>query len=368
MDLEQLLRPLITPSGPCGEDMIFSSEFDEIQEARRFDDPSLSQGEWVIAIKEADWTRVIRLGERLLTSRTKDLRLAAWMAEARGKAHGLDGLADGYRLLAALVEKYWDNVHPLPEDADDDVRVGVLDWLVNQTARLVRETPLTRSGKGNYSVIDREAARNAAKNIELNPEYAEEAAQAGIPTMEAFEAALKETPRAYFVSQLQAAERLQGAVHDLQEIIDPLLGEQSPAFTPTFDTISELIAFFRRHAGSDPAPRPADMQADAGGEQEMSEVFTVPGRQEPIIGDALGERHAGPIRSRDHAIYLLQEISAFFRRTEPHSPVAYLARKAATWGTMPLHEWLRSVVKDDASLAHMEEILGVDGVQQGESE
>ena len=38
---------------------------------------------------------------------------------------------------------------------------------------------------------------------------------------------------------------------------------------------------------------------------------------------------------------------------------AYLADKAAHWGEQPLHVWLRSVVKDDASFAHIEEMLGV---------
>jgi len=52
-------------------------------------------------------------------------------------------------------------------------------------------------------------------------------------------------------------------------------------------------------------------------------------------------------------------VAEFFRRTEPHSPVAYLADKAAHWGEQPLHVWLRSVIKDEASFAHIEELLGV---------
>lgn len=356
-----MLRPLVGTAGPCGEDMIFSSEFDEIQEARRFDDPSISQGEWVTTIKEADWPAVIRLGERLLTSKTKDLRLAAWMIEARGKTAGLDGLAEGYWLLAGLAENFWASIHPLPEDADDDVRVGVLDWLVNQSARLIREIPLTKSKKGQFSSIDRETARNVAKNVELNAAYAEEAARSGMLTMEVFEAALKDTPRSYFLTQLQAAERLQGAIKRLQEVVEPLLGEQSPAFGASLEALQEMMHFFRRQAGSDLPATPPETQVDSKTE-EMVAMFATPGRTEPSIGDIPGEKQAGPIRSREHAIYLLQEIAGYFRRAEPHSPVAYLAQKAAKWGTMPLHQWLRSVVKDDASLSHVEELLGVNAM------
>jgi type VI secretion system protein ImpA len=67
----------------------------------------------------------------------------------------------------------------------------------------------------------------------------------------------------------------------------------------------------------------------------------------------------GPPQSRAQALAQLREVAEFFRRTEPHSPVAYLAEKAAHWGEQPLHVWLRSVVKDDASFAHIEEMLGV---------
>ena len=39
-------------------------------------------------------------------------------------------------------------------------------------------------------------------------------------------------------------------------------------------------------------------------------------------------------------------VAHFFRRTEPHSPVAYLAEKAVKWGEMPLHD------QDGGALGH----------------
>ena len=66
---------------------------------------------------------------------------------------------------------------------------------------------------------------------------------------------------------------------------------------------------------------------------------------------------AGPLASRRQALAQLRQVAEFFRRTEPHSPVAYLADKAARWGEMPLHVWLKRVIKDDATLAQMQEML-----------
>jgi type VI secretion system protein ImpA len=42
------------------------------------------------------------------------------------------------------------------------------------------------------------------------------------------------------------------------------------------------------------------------------------------------------------------------------APVAYLAEKAADWGTTPLDAWLRAVVKDQGALAHVGELFGVE--------
>ena len=55
----------------------------------------------------------------------------------------------------------------------------------------------------------------------------------------------------------------------------------------------------------------------------------------------------------------LNDIAEFFKRTEPHSPVAYLVQRAVKWGDMPLDMWLQEVVKDPGVLYQLRETLGV---------
>ena len=88
--------------------------------------------------------------------------------------------------------------------------------------------------------------------------------------------------------------------------------------------------------------------ADVG--QEHQRVFQALGL---VQGDDL---HAACVRFQPQQLRLVAD---FFRRTEPHSPVAFLADKAARWGDMPLDAWLREVIKDAGSLAHLEELLGL---------
>ena len=72
---------------------------------------------------------------------------------------------------------------------------------------------------------------------------------------------------------------------------------------------------------------------------------------------------AGALQTRAQALAQLRAVAEYFRHTEPHSPVAYLAERAATWGEQSLHVWLRGVVKDPAVCAQLEEMLGVPPAQ-----
>ena len=62
---------------------------------------------------------------------------------------------------------------------------------------------------------------------------------------------------------------------------------------------------------------------------------------------------------RADALRRLGAVAAFFRRTEPHSPVAYLVQRAIRWADMPLDVWLREVVANDDVLSRVKETLGI---------
>lgn len=344
MDLDVLLRPL---SGVrCGEDLSFSDVFDEIQEARRFDDPSLSQGEWVTQLKEADWPRVARLCSQVLATRSKDIRLVVWLTEALAKTRGLAGLADGYRLLARFCEMFWEEIHPLPDDNDQELRIGNLDWLLSQSSRIIREIPLTDSSRGIFSMADLEFARNLGSALERNPGDVSLMTRDARVTQAAFDAARRDTPTEFFTRSVTEGKSAQLALDELERVIDARLGLEGPGFGGARNALESVVETLSRFAGENGAaisPLPAVQSA-----RTVAGPAGVAPRQLP-----------GGIQTRADALAQLKHVAEFFRRTEPHSPVAYLADKAACWGEMPLHEWLRTVLKDEGALAHVEELLGV---------
>lgn len=346
LPFDQLLAPL-PGAQPCGEDMLFSAEFDSIQDARRFDDPSLDQGEWVTEIKEADWRAVIADSTSLLQNRTKDLRLAAWLAEALSKERGFAGLREGYELIAGLCEQFWEHIYPLPEADDPEARTGSMAWLASRSSQLIREVPLVDAAKGGYSLVDWEVATSLVEAIRRDPEQADELSRGKI-TQEQFESARRSTPPVFYKTLHDDVVGCGAALLRLESVLDARAGDHSPSFRPAREALQAVRALVERFGGK-PEPKPTAVEAK--GAQQQTAQSNAGAVVETVV--------AGPIRSRAQALSQLRDVAEFFRQTEPHSPVAYLAARAAKWGDMPLHAWLRTVVKDDATLSQIEELLGL---------
>jgi type VI secretion system protein ImpA len=64
-------------------------------------------------------------------------------------------------------------------------------------------------------------------------------------------------------------------------------------------------------------------------------------------------------QDRADALRRLAAVAAYFRRTEPHSPVSYLVQRAVRWAEMPLEDWLRYVIHDETALENVRETLGL---------
>lgn len=341
IDIDALLEP-ISDAAPCGEDLSFSSEFDAIQESRRSDDATLDQGEWVTDLKTADWFAVSRQCGQLLSTRSKDLRLAVWMAEACTRTRGFAGLADGYRLVAGLCDRYWEHIHPEADEDDQELRIGNLSWLLVQSIQWIRAIPLTNAPQGRYDATSVELAARGHQGDESN--------SGAYPDTARIDAARAATPFEFYQQLAEQVPQAREALQRLEAVVDAKLGQNGPSFSATRDALADVGATALRMAATAgvaldeaaaPPPLPEDEAAAA------TPVATAPARA------------AGEITTRKEALLQLRRVADFFRRTEPHSPVAYLADKAARWGNMPLHVWLKTVLKDNPALGQLEELLDV---------
>jgi len=330
--VDALLKP-VSAAAPCGEDLAFSPELDAIAQARKADDPSIEQGAWVTTLKEADWKFVTKRCALLIETRSKDLQLAVWLAEASAKTGGLRLLGDALQVIAALCQRYWDDLYPLADEDGFERRIGNLSWLSARVPQLVAECPVTEGAA--FSMRDIEAARAHGAEAIAN-----------------VEAARGRTSRAFQQALLDDCKHCLAALGEMEAAIDARFEADGPGFSGARTALQNLAHFVTPAATAVAAPAAGTVAAASPSAAILPAAVAFPAV-------------AGAIASRAQALCQLRAVAEFFRQTEPHSPVAYLAEKAARWGEQPLHLWLKTVVKDAGALAHVEELLGIVPEKEG---
>ena len=360
LDFDRLLAP-ISAERPAGESLQYSGLYDEIREARRADD-QLEQGDWKRELKVSDWDEVVALATEALLSKTKDLQIAAWLAEGLTMLHGFAGARDGLKLMKGLHADFWETCFPEVDEGDLEGRANVLSLFDRQVALALRKAPLTRAPGMNFSWLEWSESRPfdipetvtgpldaeaQARLAELRKQAVEENKTSG----EDFRKAKGSTPKSFYEDAAKALALSWDEFQGLDRAMDERFGRQTPGLAELKKAIEEVR---RVVDGILKAKRALEPDAPAAGPAPAEEGAT--GAFAPGPGLA---GPSGPVRSRGEALARLGEVAEFFRRTEPHSPVSYLVQRAITWGQMPLESWLADVIKDAAVLDGIRETLGI---------
>lgn len=351
LDVDSLLRP-VTVDQPAGSDLRYEGTYDAIREARRADDPSLPQGVWVTDLKRANWREVSRLCAGTLTDKSKDLQVAAWLVEALVHERGFAGAREGLRLVRALCEAFWDDLHPMiGADGDLESRLAPLIWLNERLPQWLRQLPLTHPETGDdrpYSWDDWENSARLEALGQRDRAARDRAEASGKPSRAKFLTTMTLTPAAFYRDLMVTARDCMAILAELGGLLDEKCGTDSPSFAATrsiLDDIHALATDAYRDKGGEPEAQPADTMA-------ATEPTTDPAPVEAAL-----PLHA--IRTRDEAYRLLSIASDYLMKTEPHSPTPYLVRRAVSWGAMSLDELLRELVANEHDLGQLFSLLGM---------
>lgn len=350
IDFDRLLAP-ISESDPCGVDLRWDTVFDELKKARQQRDRAAFEGE---ASSEPDWDLVIDRASDALATRTKDLQIAGFLTEALLHLHGFAGVRDGFKVVNGLIERYWEQLYPRPDEGDWEPRIAPLHWLTDPDggARLPNflfEIPIAPNPNGDGEVYNynywsaRTPKGGSSEDEDANARRQAEAARKA----RQFDDALAVTPRDFYVAMTEDIQGCEAEVARFDGAVDRLLGRDAPGTTAIRDSLAKCADLVRRilrdKGGLEPA---ADDTAQAAAEGQTA-----------AGNGAAGP--AGPLKSREDAFRRLEEIAAYLRRTEPQSPVPYLIERAAAWGRLPFDRLLQELIKDQASRGQVGELLGI---------
>lgn len=366
IDFETFLKP-ISEENPSGESLQYSGVYDEIREARRADDVGLDQGQWQTTLKVADYLQVINLATTALTSQTKDLQISAWLTEAITKQHGFPGLRDGLRLLRELEENFWETLHPEIDEGDMEGRANAIGWVDSQVSLAVKTIPITLGQGFTYNDWEESRTYDFPENLD-SLEYDEQeriknlkikAEEEKRKTGEMWRAAKASTNRA-FCEQLKLT--LQECLTELGNLDrtneEKYDRNQVPAVTAlrkSLDSIQTVVeGVLKEKREEEPDEEVAEETETVGEDGE-----TVIVRKGPAVA-------TGAIQSREDALKRLSDVADYFRKAEPHSPVAYLVQRAVKWGNMPLEAWLQDVIKDEGMINNLRETLGIERPESSE--
>lgn len=324
---------------PCGPDLRY--------------DPAYLELDGLIekkAEEEPNWRDVYARSGDLL-KRTKDLRVALYLALALLKTEGIPGIRDGLAVLRGLLERFWDHVHPQldPEDNNDPLeRLNIIvslspppesyqdPFLFKQR---LREVSLCSSQQlGSYSLRDALIAEG-----ELTPPPDSEASR---PDISVINAAFEDT----------STEKLKELAEAAGEATDHTIGIEAALRAhvdagriPDLGGFRGILAAIRGRLESHLTKRGVAASA-ASGEEGAAKPATESEKEKPVSGE---------IRSADDVVSALEKICQYYERNEPSSPVPLLLRRAQRLVSKSFLEIIRDLSPE--AKKQIENIGGVSG-------
>ncbi len=362
LDFERLLTP-IPGENVAGVDLRAdtSSIFYEIREtqrqARQIEKPKPFESGGNSTDASAQWKQISELGQKTLAEESKDLQVAAWVIEALARSDGFAGLRDGFRLTRELVERFWDDLYPRPDEEGVTTTVWPLTGLSGEDTegpliKAIRRIPITAGQE--YGPYPLWRLRQADELDLAEPDKRQQRIENdGAITREMFDRSVRETPPEFFRNLLDDITGAKTEFAQLESLLEEKCGEDENGFPLTPST-----AFIRK-------------VVDECLEAALSISKDILGETDSLVeagdsgGTSAGESGArapapvGAINSRDSAFRTLKEVAKFFRQAEPHSPIPYAIEQVVRWGQMSLPELLSELIPDESARDAMFKQVGI---------
>ncbi|HTS28421.1 MAG TPA: type VI secretion system protein TssA [Bryobacteraceae bacterium] len=343
-----LLNP-IPGDSPTGKYLKFDPIYDQIREARR-EEQADAQGEWQTQIKVADWALTIKLISNALATKTKDLQLAVWLAQALLKKEGIESFRDGLEFVLQLMETFWDGLWPAIEDDDLELRKAPIEWMGTESDRepnrptsALRFVPLTKSGLTYVQCImeTREVGTEDAADTWDKQQARKKKIEEGKTAPEAFDKEFEGTPKAFYAGLEKTFDSTLEILGKIEKFCDERFGDESPSLRPLRNmlievrTANHVLLVRKREKEPDPEPVPeAAPQAEA----------TATAEEAAAAPDSSSGAAAAPTRAAvylaplpgtyEDAVARVVAAARFMRQQNACSPTSYLMLRGLRWGEL----------------------------------
>lgn len=345
------LEPLGDPA--CGEDLEWDNDFLEMSQAA-VGKPGTQFSDDKDAVPP-DWRTVNRLAEGLF-ERTRDVRVAIYWARAQMNMEGARTLPDSFRLIHGLLDRYWDDVHPRPDDGDAYARINALNDMASPAGLfgdLRQGTIFSSRSVGELHGREVEIALGL-----LDPRDGE-AAISTAHLEQMLSAAVEEDASLRTVPQRAVAwlEKIAGLMNERVGY------SAAPELGALTKVLSGLAGLMPGEAGaasgeaSDGGSFDAGFDAGDAGDGGSTAVAAAPRRASRGL--------TGGVDSREDALRAIDMVCAYLERTEPTNPAQFFLRRARKLVDKNFLELVRELAPE--SLDQVARIMGVSAEELGGS-
>jgi type VI secretion system protein ImpA len=357
-DLAALLAP-VPGDAPAGmdlrEDLSPTSRYTRLRDARaeaRAAERAMD-AEDAASASPPQWRTIRDLATEAVAGYSKDLEVATWLTEALLRSDGLAGLSAGLRLMTGLIEQYWDDLFPLPDEDGMATRVAPVAGLNGQSGEGTLMQPLRKLAL--FARPDGTPLQlwQFQQSTELagiaDATRRQQRIDAGIVPFDTLENEARAVGGDHFTALRRDATEAAEAWRALSDTLDSKVGAEAPATSRVRDILEEIRNVGDRFA--------APGTATAADDNPSAAVATDAAPVEP--GGPIAAAVPGAINSRTDALRSLAAVAGYFRRAEPLSPLAYTLEEVVRRSAMTWPQLLEEIVPDAATRAAILSSLGI---------
>lgn len=339
VDFERFVEP-IAGEFPCGPDCEYDNEFLALSQAV-VGKPEQQFGDTVIPAVPPDWRQVDTMAQSLLT-RTKDLRIVAWLTLANTQLNGLSAFAGGLKLMVTLCERYWDEVHPRIEvdgDTDPYLRMNAISAFTGGS-EFSGEDQILQALRG--SVLTKAPVSLTYRDLELSFSKTPDATYSLVQ----LESILNDAVAAGNTNVLLVQAAWQ-SYQALRKLVDERVTTGDAPDMERLGMVLKPVAEGIERMNSSSSAHGADGGNDEASENGVSEAGA--------IGVSRGGI-SGQVSSREDARRALERVCEYLERHEPSNPASLFARRAQRMLDMSFLDIMRELSPD--SMNQLETLTG----------
>lgn len=324
-----------------GDDLTYTSVYEDIRSARYEEDDQLSQGVWEHEVTRADWHKVKNLCINAIKNRSKDLQIVGWLVESLTMLDGFYGVATGIEFLTKFIDKYWNICYPHTTNGKSDVdrKIRILDWIYDTIHQRVILLPII-----NFSLYNYEYARNLKMTILQNPTQAttlvDTAKNNNIKTIEEINNIINSADRQTCKNILQQTETIIKNTDNLSTVLKEKNVTEN-VFKLLLNDISTIRYLFRNTVSNN---------------TDNTDAPNVTSQNIPALDISKCDNNEfikiEQILNRDNLYSSLNTLAEQLEKFDKHSPAPYLLKLIVSWKDKNLLEIMNDLQQGETS-AHL---------------